>query len=342
MCQIKYRQLSFIIVCLLLGWWINNAEGRVSDALQQMTGRHTRVVWVQEQGNGADPFAFGSNLKLVGHDTNDGRGERYLAERTANYFKPLLTPDGKKVVYTDITTRHVFVTNWNGISTQDLGTGVAIEVWQDPQTKKIWVYVFDGPQPENFYFTTQPLYRFPLTHPKQRELVWNKTPMNWHNFQLSADGQRAGGLFPWPHAGVLNTKTDVWKRYGRGCWTSFSPDNSYMLWLFDEPHRYLILFNCLETTGDGRAQWQVNINSAPGINSFEVYHPRWSNHVKYIAITGPYVEGEGSNKILAGGRKVEIYVGKFDSQFRKIEQWVRVTHNSKGDFYPDVWIESDG
>jgi hypothetical protein len=335
----KYWRHSVILWIILLGCGVNNADESVPDALKTMTGSQTRVVWVQEQGNGADPFAFGRNLKLVGYDTNDGRGERYLAERTANYFKPLLTPDGQKVVYTDITTRHVFVTDWNSASTQDLGTGVAIEVWKDAQTETVWVYVFDGPQPENFYFTTQPLYRFPLAHPKQRESVWNKTPMNWHNFQLSADGQRAGGLFPWPHAGILNTQTGEWKRYGRGCWTSLSPDNSYILWLFDEPHRNLILFSGLETKEDGRTQWQVNINSAPGINGFEIYHPRWSNHVRYIAITGPYVEGEGSNKIMAGGRKVEIHVGKFDSDFKRIEQWVKVSDNNKGDFYPDVWVK---
>lgn len=42
-----------------------------------------------------------------------------------------------------------------------------------------------------------------------------------------------------------------------------------------------------------------------------MYHPRWNNHVRFMTMTGPYINGEGGNKIGGGGKKVEIYLGRF-------------------------------
>ncbi|NKB24885.1 MAG: hypothetical protein GKR87_11010 [Kiritimatiellae bacterium] len=82
----------------------------------------------------------------------------------------------------------------------------------------------------------------------------------------------------------------------------------------------------------------MNINQAEGINGHEVYHPRWSNHPRFLVMTGPYVEGEGGNKIGGGGKRVEIYAGRFSPDYDKVEHWLRITDNKKGDFYPDLWI----
>ena len=81
------------------------------------------------------------------------------------------------------------------------------------------------------------------------------------------------------------------------------------------------------------------INEAPGIDGYEVYHPRWSNHARFMVMTGPYVIRAGGNRIRGGGNKVEVHLGKFTSDFDAIEGWVRISHNDKADFFPDVWIE---
>ena len=85
-------------------------------------------------------------------------------------------------------------------------------------------------------------------------------------------------------------------------------------------------------------RWVVSINNAPGIDGFEVYHPRWSNHPLFMVMTGPYKLGEGNNRIRGGGRDVEIYLGKFSGDFKKIERWIQVTHNQFADFFPDLWL----
>ncbi len=77
----------------------------------------------------------------------------------------------------------------------------------------------------------------------------------------------------------------------------------------------------------------------PGIDGFEVYHPQWSNHPRFLTMTGPYSVGDGDNKIYGGGNGVEIYVGRFSPDHTRVEAWVRVTANDAPDFFPDVWID---
>ncbi|HIP38436.1 MAG TPA: hypothetical protein EYG88_03460 [Desulfocapsa sulfexigens] len=306
-----------------------------AESLEQFAGAHTRVVWVQEQGNGADTYGFGENFKLMGYDSRDGKKERPLLKQTENFYKPIITPDGKKVVVSSRSRHEIYLVDFKKGKRKSLGKGVAVDVWQDPANGKVWVYALAGDGPENKYFTTHPLVRFPIKKPKKREQVWSKTHLSWSNFDMSRDGKFAGGLFPWPDAGILLFEQNTWKKYGKGCWTSLSPDNSAILWVFDGLHRNLNFVNPFTAKF-----WTTNINSAPGIGGFEVYHPRWSNHVRFMTMTGPYVEGEGGNKINGGGQKVEVYVGRFSPNLKSIEGWFQVTHNDRADFYPDVWIEN--
>lgn len=338
--QISKGVVAVLIILVL--WGIPplvNATTQ-ADRIGTWTGNHTRLVWVQDQGDGADTLVHGANFKLFGLDSQDGRGERQLLSNITSYFKPMITPDGKQVIVSNRLTRQMYLVDWDSGKVRELGEGVAVAIWEDlkPQgffrRTTTWIYCFSGPQEENKYGTSQPLFRFPLDKPKNRELIWDKTNMSWDNIQLSRDGQVLGGLFPWPDGGVLWTRDKRWQRFGEGCWTSLSPDNSKLLWIFDGLHRNLMMHNVV--TGKG---WTVNINSAPGIGGFEVYHPRWSNHPRFFVMTGPYEKGEGGNKIGGGGEKVEVYIGRFDERAETVEQWIQVTNNGRADFYPDMWIE---
>jgi hypothetical protein len=73
--------------------------------------------------------------------------------------------------------------------------------------------------------------------------------------QLSRDEEVLSGLFPWPDGGVLWTKDKRWQRLGHCCWTSLSPDNSKLLWIFDGLHRNVQVHN-LKAGRD----WTVNID----------------------------------------------------------------------------------
>lgn len=298
--------------------------------VRALTGAHTRIVWVQ--GDGTDPFAAGDRLTLMGFDTDDGRGERPILATRRSYVKPLLTPRGDRVVFSsraDPGPPEIFLVAWNGSGLRRLAPGFALAVWQDPASGREWVYA--GRDNRKYDFAT--VVRFPVDDPRAEELVWNAAPVSGDTFQVSPDGRLAGGLFPWPDAGVADLAARTWRRLGEGCWTALADVGTPLFWYFDGAHRNLTV---VDVKGDRR--WTVTINGAPGFRNAEVYHPRWTNHPRFLAITGPYNRG-GTNQVRSGGAQTEVYLGRFSPDFTRIERWVRVTYNDGGDSYPDVWID---
>jgi hypothetical protein len=291
-----------------------------------------RVAWVQDVGDSTDVDAQGSYLRLMGFDTSDSLGERVILGTLKNYAKPLISPRGDRVVFSDRTQKKIYVVNWDGSGLRELMAGFALAVWKDPHDGREWVYYgsetwLDGGA------HCQAVYRTLLESPGSAELIWNKTAVSVDSFQLSADGLMAAGNFPWPGGGIAQLPNKSWTKLGSGCWTVLSPDNSYVFGIFDSSHRNMYL---TDAAGD-QGRW-ININGASGIDGYEVYHPRWSNHPRVMSMTGPYKVGTGANLIAGGGSGVEIYVGRFNSDFNAVESWWQITHNNYADFFPDVWV----
>jgi hypothetical protein len=300
--------------------------------LRKFTGAATKVVWVQ--GNGTDPYAAGTDLVLMGLSTEDDKGERAILGTRQSYVKPLLTPRGDRVLFStrpEGSGPEVFIVNWDGSGLRRLAKGFALTVWTNPADGGEWVYV--GTDNKGYEFAT--VSRFPIDTPSKNELVWNQTPVSGDTFQVSADGRMAAGLFPWPNAGLAELPNRSWKRVGDGCWTAMTTARGPLLWYFDGAHRNLTLL-------DARTEkkWMVPINQAPGFRNPEVYHPRWTNHPRFIAISGPYDQG-GANQVRSGGAQTEVWLGRFSEDFSRIEAWIRATNNSGGDSYPDVWMDAE-
>ena len=308
------------------------ASGPGAD-VRALTGARTKVVWVQ--GDGTDPYAAGDNLVLMALDTEDARGERTVLGERSSYMKPLLTPKGDRIVFSRRPTRpdgaEVFIVNWDGSGLRSLGKGFGFAVWQSPGDGREWVYVGTDNKPKEFDFAT--VSRFPIDDPKAREVVWNKSLVSADTFQLSADARFAGGLFPWPKAGVAELPNGALRTLGDGCWTAMSTVRGPLMWYFDGAHRNLTL---VDIRTDKR--WTVSINGVPGFGNDEVYHPRWTNHPRFLAMSGPYNLG-GANQVRSGGKQSEIHLGRFSTDYGRVEAWVRVTRNGGGDSYPDVWID---
>jgi hypothetical protein len=227
----------------------------------------------------------------------------------------------------------IAVIDWEGTNLRYLRNGFAANVWTDAKTGRTWVYAVDGPIKPGI--TGRPLFRFDLDRPETRETVWDRTEVSLDNFQLSADGRYAVGQFPWPYAGILDLSTGTLTSIGGGCWTALSPDNSEKTaWIFDGAHRNLIFKD-----NAGGATWTVPLNLAPGVDGFEVYHPRWANHRRFFAMSGPYKEGQGENRIGRAGKEVEIYAGRFSPDLRRVERWAKITTDDGPDFFPDIWID---
>jgi len=304
--------------------------------LSDLTESHVRVVWCQDHDSNDNVFADGTRLKLMGYDSRDGKGERSILPGLGNYNKPMITPRGTHVVFTDFIQKKAYIVDWDGSNLRQFADGQVLEAWLDADTGIEWIYVQSGPK-RGKHFDGNPVYRHQTSSLSHRELVWDISPVSRDNFQLSADGKRAGGQFPWPQTGIADMLKHSWVRTGRGCWTSFAPDNSYLMWVFDGAHRFVTMLSA-----DDSKRWKVRINTAPGINGAEVYHPRWSNRPRYFALTGPYTIRRGANSIRGGGPGVEVFVGRFNDALTEVARWVQITHNQRADFFPDVWFAGEG
>lgn len=314
---------------------IQTARGAEPNSeIEAATNAHTRIVWVQDQSTSHnDSLARGKSLKLMGLDSRDGQGERAIAGTVHGYAKPLITPDGKRVVYSDHAADKVFVINWDGTGKRVVCDGFAVDVWADPTSDTEWVYVCRRGLPRDHY-VYRDVARVQLDNPKVREPVWNKTQISPDNFQLSADGLRAAGEFPWPNSGIADLAARTWSKRSTGCWASIAPDNSYLCAVFDGPHR-----NWQMHSSDGEVIWSVNLNGSSAFGGHEGFHPRWSNHVRFLTLTGPYSVKGPINEITGGGPQVEVHIACLSEAFDRVERWVQVTHNQRGDFHPDLWIE---
>jgi hypothetical protein len=300
--------------------------------VETFTGGHTRVVWVVDADRNKDVFTQSNLLRLMGFDSRDDKGTRTILESLSNYYRPLLTPDGEQIVFTNRSECRTYVVNWDGSGLRVLKeNAAAAAVWRDPKSGETWVYA-----QKSATDTNAPVIRFLLATPAREEVVWSGSPIETlpGNFQLSRDGTRASAAFPWPQCGVAMLPTISWKKQTNGCWPSLAPDNSYLSWTFDGSHRDVFM-----TQLDSGKSWTVRLSNAPGVSDYEIYHPRWTNNVNYVVMTGPYSMGQDAIKLWSGAAGVEIYIGKFSADFTRIESWLKLTDSTQGEFFPDVWIE---
>ncbi|MDB6071908.1 MAG: hypothetical protein JWL81_3079 [Verrucomicrobiales bacterium] len=309
--------------------------------IETLTKSPSKIVWVRERRGKRDSYTLGTGLQLMGLDTRDPRGSRVLVEKTGNFSRPLITPDGEGIVYTVRTQEsadpssawesNIFLTDWRNSAPTLLHEGYAVDCWQDPATGTVWVYALETMQPGR---SPNPdgsgLIRFSLTNPGKSENVWENGRLTGDNIQLNRAGTRASGLIPWPNAGFFDFPSRQFIRYREGCWPSLAPDNSNAAWVFDGSHKGLRVFVA------GRSgTWRVSLGGADGISKKSVYHPRWSNHPRMLCFSGPYP----NNKIDAAGKAVDIVLGRFTADLTRVESSVKLRHKGhSGDYYPDLWV----
>jgi hypothetical protein len=314
-------------------------------------GKRVRLAWVESvDWKNPDHFTRGKYLRLAGFDSKDGY-VRFTPE-TGTYSRPIITPDGQSIVYTMNPTSPkggrvnwsptMHLRSWDGKIQQDLGDGYALDAIQDPITKEMYIYALSGLSSHTqLALDGDEVVRFPLSHPSNREVVWSQTRITTDNMQVSRNGQYFGAQFPWPDAGWGNLATGGHHILAKGCWTSFAPDNSYLFWLYQGSHKILKMFDPVAKTS-----WSVSVADTAGFKNQPTYHPRWSNHPRFLTLSGPYppekkTKAAKSTKQEKQKRGVvaEIYLGRFSAKMDAVERWVRVTMDTVDDVYPDAWIE---
>jgi hypothetical protein len=339
--------LVFLCLVLPLAAVPQDAASVAEDLKALSEGRPVKVVWVQDAGPTACPYSEKPTMVLMGFDTEDGLGERTILAEPSRYIKPLLTDDGTRVVYGDAEKGGVFIVDFTGGTPRKiLGDVEFMDVWEDPRDHVEWVYVREKVARGDRQALA--IMRHRLDDPTVSELVWDKT--GCHHFMLNGDGRAAsgggdGGNSP---QGVFFLPNSHFAQRAGGCWPAMCPDDSLRSWVFTGNHRSIHFCFTTDRSGKG-GSWGVRFDKSPGLElkgNEEMYHPRWSNHPRFLVLSSPFSrwswsaeEGKIPNEVAAG---VEVYFGKFTGDFRDIERWVKVSRNERGDYWPDAWVQPDG
>ena len=246
---------------------------RARSELGRLSGAGVRAVWTREVGDGTDDD---ERLAIMGFDSRNNEGERSIVSEPSDYAKPLITPSGDRAVFSKLSDDGVYVVDWDGGNERRVASGFGLVVWRDPSNGREWVYVGSeqaGRDPPAYRLITRHL----LDDPSTAEQVWDAQPVSGNSFQLSRDARFAGGLFPWPAAGVADLDAGTWRRLGNGCWTALASDDSHLFWFFDGSHRNLALLHGPEQIAD----LPVPVAESPG--AVRIGHPERSHLVEYLA-----------------------------------------------------------
>ncbi|MEM7143729.1 MAG: hypothetical protein AAF591_01260 [Verrucomicrobiota bacterium] len=296
------------------------SPAQIATRIREFTGAPARFTWLQGD-NGVHYTNPESKVTLMGLDTEDTQGERAILSEPGPFTNPLFTPDGQRIVFSNCRTNTIHAVDWNGENPKDLGPGRASDVWRDPQTGIDWVYTRShGGESDD------PIVRRQLDAPSIEEPVWSNTKNGCNDlpwFQVSADGKRFTDAFPWPACGVGDLVTESWKKVADGCWPSISPDNSYRSFVFHGSHRSISFFDA-----NGTNRRKIAVANIPGQENAKVYHPRWSNHISFFTLTSPQTDPQS-----------DLYLGKFDSTWHRVTDFVRISHNTRADLFGDAWIK---
>lgn len=299
-------------------------------ALRELAGGRARVAWLRRHGESA---TFSEDLDaggavVMGLDAAGGAPRVVVAE-PGEYEAPMFVPDGETVLVTDRKAKRILAAGWKTGAVRTVREGYLADVWRDPAGGRTWIYFKERYRWDDADTKAEPLFRAPLDDPSASVTVWNSSVIEGHGFQVSGDGRRAAGLFPWPEGGMADLAAGTWAKVASGCWTSISPDDSGRMWVFSGTHRHVQMLD----PGAAAAR-DVPINTPPGIEGRKVYHPRWSDHPRFLCVTGPYRDIDPR---LIPGESPEVFVGRFDPAYGDVEAWARITHDDFVDGSPELW-----
>ncbi|MEI7902363.1 MAG: hypothetical protein WCK89_19100 [bacterium] len=320
--------LSALAGSLLLGAGLEPglAAAETNSVKQQLLsltgGRRVKVAWNQGAEN---------DMKLKFFDTKEG----VIRELPFAGSAPLLTQDGRCVLASSgkaPNDRKVMAYDTEGKKTIALASGPGnclLAVWQDPKTRRVWVYVNDcGDKNESWDTPAGKICRFPIDKPDARELFWDRTSSHCYLI-FSADGTRACFEPNWSNIGQLKLAFDAkgkvdqdkstYTQFGGGCFPSMAPDNSYRLFRLDGDHRSITLCDA-----DNANPRKISVVEIPGVGDKgrNVWLTRWSTDPRYFTLVAP------------AGNDAQIWMGRFDANITKVESWVRVSAE-KG---PQCWM----
>jgi len=245
--------------------------------------------------------------------------------------------------------QEVMVAPWDGGKPKKLFAGAWLAGVAADSKGVIWLYcMIDKPDGKGGL-----VRRYRMDKPGKGELVWDKSD-TVGRFTVSQDGALGAGVYDNPgtgKCGVFELPNKEFHFMVNGCQPAMLPGtNPYRVWVFQGDHRSGIIFtNPTDPKKTTPVRLQVgDVPSARG--RYEVSFPKWSNHPRFMVLSSPFTPHQNEDGIpFPGGEKmdkykrnydiVEIAIGRLDKDLTRIEKWVQITDNKKGDYLPEAWIE---
>ena len=286
-------------------------------------GRPWKLVWLADDAT-----------RLMALDP--GGEPRELLAGQGRLARPLVNADGSGVFVTRLSptdtpdgtafSPEMFAIPWTGGPPRSLGSGIAVAVHAPSDA----VYGFASLQTtKRQALTGETVFRFKPAKPDDREIVWAERPAAVDNFMISRDGSRAGGLFPWPQAGLIDLSGNGWKPVTHGAWPSLAPDDSFAMLVLDGTRRRLGCFVPEVDPG-----WSLDLGTVPPLAGGGIGHPRWSNDPRILTATGPWPE--------EGGGEARVIALRLRGDLKAVEA-VHVAASTTGRVEsPDLWVAGGG
>ena len=307
-----------------------DAGKQAAATIREMTGANTRIAWIRCVTGTGHPFGPGEASqkmwKLMVLDTDEAH-ERELIADVGAWHHPLITPSGKRVIWSD-NDKHVWIINFDGTGRKKLlDANLAVGVAENPAGVE-WVYVNEGKNGEGGLSS---IVRYAIDDLSRKELVWDKTPSN-DKWEFSRDGTRGASGLPWPHAGVADLPNGAFKLYGDGCTPGFSPEAGLLMHMKAQNHPGMFLYNM-----DGSNQRYVDFRSkAPGLQG--VPDPQFW-FVAFARYDGRFFTFSGPHPSMGGKPSLgNIYFCQLNDAKDGVAKWVEVTSFPSCETEAYAWI----
>ena len=269
-----------------------NASAPAAD-LRKFTGTATKIVWVQ--GNGSDPFAAGTDLVLMGLSTEDAHGERAILSKRQSYVKPLLTPTGTRVLF---STRpqdgpEVFLVNWDGSGLKRL-TRIRPDRLAEPDGHQRV-----GTSAPRAGLRLRDRLAIPIDDPRRARSSEQDAGERRHLPVSEDDASQAGcSVAECRHRRASQQVVEKWATAADGMATGAGRCSGISTARIATSPRRLADEETLDRSNQSGARFQ----------NPEVYHPRWTNHPRFMAMSGP--NQGGANQVRSGGAQTEVWLGR--------------------------------
>lgn len=263
-----------------------------------------------------------------GLDTQDGREREFVP--VGRHFNPLLTPDGRRIIYTrevisaeGSARSQAYELDWEGGVERLLTQGYVLAVHDDLQTGERWLYGTD-------HFNE--VWRQPGDREDRRQVIY-RGPLS-RRFSLDGAGRTASGEFPWPHVGVLDLTTGRIERQGLrdGCNSSIAPDGSGFVSILNGSHDGVTIFDAQRRAAEIDLLPPAMKPTANGLRG-KVWNPRWAGDSRHLILSGPIRSRQAD--------AADLWVGAFTPDRRMISTWIQVTSSDAFDVSPFLWRETD-